>query len=562
MIEMALTLKAKMLGTVILMAVLALVLVTFGLASLASIKAEVENTETTTDKLRLATGAQLDVISWFRSVESLAESGLSAEALAASRRDAANFYRKLNLGLSEIGKLLVLEESRQELKSANELIAAYQKIETTANQLFDAKKFDEAEQAIIKGATIAGRINVHLEKIIQSNNKLAEAAVEGANAAFDAGRNSLLITAVIGITLGLGIGLFVVIVGVARPLAGITATMTAVAGGDLDLTVPGAGRRDEIGKLAAALETFRQSGLDKRRLETEAERQKKAAESDRKRTLNELADGLESSVMGVVGSVSSAAEKLQSNAQGLSATAEQTSRQAMAVSAASEQATTNVQTVAAAAEELASSVNEISRQVGESSRIATVAVDEANRTNTTVAGLSEAAQKIGEVVGLINNIASQTNLLALNATIEAARAGEAGKGFAVVASEVKNLANQTAKATDDIQAQVAQMQTVTATAVDAIRSITGTIARMSEITTTIASAVEEQGAATQEIARNVQQASAGTQEVSSSITGVTRAAAEAGQLSGDVLGAAKDLAAQAEQLRREVDTFIRRIRSA
>jgi len=221
-----------------------------------------------------------------------------------------------------------------------------------------------------------------------------------------------------------------------------------------------------------------------------------------------------------------------------------------------------VQTVAAATEELSSSVNEISRQVSESSRIANVAVDEANKTNITVAGLSDAAQKIGEVVGLINNIASQTNLLALNATIEAARAGEAGKGFAVVASEVKNLANQTAKATEDIQGQVGQMQSVTGTAVDAIKGITGTIQRMSEITTTIASAVEEQGAATREIARNVQQASTGTREVSSNIGGVTQAAGETGHMAGSVLGATKELSRQTDRLRQEVDAFVRRVRTS
>ena len=228
--------------------------------------------------------------------------------------------------------------------------------------------------------------------------------------------------------------------------------------------------------------------------------------------------------------------------------------------AAAEQASVNVQTVASATEELSASIGEISRQVTESTRIASGAVEEANRTNGTVAGLQEAAQKIGEVVQLINNIASQTNLLALNATIEAARAGDAGKGFAVVASEVKNLANQTAKATEDIQNQVGQMQSVTGHTVEAIRSITGTITRMSEIATAIASAVEEQGAATQEISRNVQEASRGTAEVSGSIQGVVAIARDTGGGAGETLAAANSLGTAAENLSVEVDRFIGTIR--
>jgi methyl-accepting chemotaxis protein len=258
----------------------------------------------------------------------------------------------------------------------------------------------------------------------------------------------------------------------------------------------------------------------------------------------------------VVKSVAAASNELKSTAESMSATAEETSRQATTVAAASEQATTNVQTVASAAEELSSSIAEISRQVAESASIAGQAVDEAGRTNATVQSLAEAAQKIGQVVELINDIASQTNLLALNATIEAARAGEAGKGFAVVASEVKNLANQTAKATEEIAAQINEMQTTTNGAVGAIQGISGTIGRISEIATSIASAVEEQGAATQEIARNVQQAAAGTQDVSANIGGVTQAAGETGAGASQVLSAADELSRQSAQLQTEIDQFL------
>jgi len=258
----------------------------------------------------------------------------------------------------------------------------------------------------------------------------------------------------------------------------------------------------------------------------------------------------------VVGIVSSSSEELQSTAQSMAATAEETSRQSQSVAAAAEEATTNVQTVAAAAEEMAKSIEEIGRQVTQSSTIAGRAVDEANRTNTSVEGLAEAAQKIGEVVELISDIASQTNLLALNATIEAARAGDAGKGFAVVASEVKSLANQTAKATEEIAAQIAGMQEATKGTVDAIKGISNTIGEISEIASAIASAVEEQSAATQEISRNVQEAATGTQDVSANITSVNDAATETGKSAGDVLTAAQELSKQGDRLREEIEKFI------
>ncbi len=265
---------------------------------------------------------------------------------------------------------------------------------------------------------------------------------------------------------------------------------------------------------------------------------------------------------GTLEAVTGAATGLQSTAQTLSGTADTATRQAMAVSAASEQASTNVQTVAAAAEELASSIAEIGRQVTASVRTTQRAVDEANQTNVLVRALADGAQRIGEVVKLINDIAGQTNLLALNATIEAARAGEAGKGFAVVASEVKSLANQTAKATEDIAAQVGSIQESTAKAVTAIDAIRATITGVNEISTTIAAAVEEQDAATKEIARNVQQAAAGTSEVTSNISGVNDAAGHTGRGAGQVLEAAALLSKQSDVLRSDIGAFFERVRTA
>jgi methyl-accepting chemotaxis protein len=291
--------------------------------------------------------------------------------------------------------------------------------------------------------------------------------------------------------------------------------------------------------------------------------------SDRIRIANEaqqqtqqIARNFEATIGGLVQSLAATAVEMRTASQGMSKTAEHASEQATSVLANVEEASGNVQIVAAATEELSSSVSEIGRQVTQSTEIASQAVDEANRTNTTVQGLSTAAQKIGDVVKLISDIANQTNLLALNATIEAARAGEAGRGFAVVASEVKSLASQTGKATEDISAQVAAMQSATSEVVEAIKHIGGTIGLMNEIAMAIASAVEEQGSATQEIARNVQATASGTNQMTNSIGGVTRAAGEAGAAAGKVVVLADDLGAQTETLRTNVENFLAKIRAA
>jgi methyl-accepting chemotaxis protein len=364
----------------------------------------------------------------------------------------------------------------------------------------------------------------------------------------------------IAVLFGIGIGFFVAR-GITKPVTAMTQAMGVLAGGDTSVQIPAQGQKDEIGAMANAVQVFKDNMMETERLRAEQEEAKKRADAERRKGLLDLADRFESSVGGVVGAVTSAATEMQSTAQSLSATAEEASRQSTAVAAASEQTTQNVQTVAAATEELTSSIREISNQVTESTRIIGGAVTQAEDTNAKVKGLSQAAQKIGEVVTLINEIASQTNLLALNATIEAARAGEAGKGFAVVASEVKNLATQTAKATEEIAGQVKSIQDSTESAAQAIQAITVTINRVNEISTAIASAVEEQGAATQEISRNVQEASTGTAEVSTNITGVTQASQQTSAGSAEVLSAASELATNGERLKTEVESFLRTVRA-
>ena len=349
---------------------------------------------------------------------------------------------------------------------------------------------------------------------------------------------------------------------IAKPLGLLGARMQALADGKLDGEIPGIGRGDEVGAMAATVQIFKDSAVRIRGLEeAEAATQARAA-AERRAAMENIASDFERSVTGIVRSVSTAAAGMQTTAQSMTATASDASARAATVGAASESASNNVGTVAAAAEELSSSVAEISRQVARSSEIASKAVGDAERTNATVQALSTGAEKIGEVVKLIHSIAAQTNLLALNATIEAARAGESGRGFAVVASEVKALANQTAKATEEISAQVAAMQSSTSDAVVSIGGITETIAQMSEITVSISSAIDQQGDATREIARNIQSVAAGSSEISAHIGGVTTAASATGKAASDVLSNARELDNQSGMLRNAVDEFLVKVRAA
>jgi methyl-accepting chemotaxis protein len=348
---------------------------------------------------------------------------------------------------------------------------------------------------------------------------------------------------------------------VIRPLQAIRDAMLKLAQGDVATAIPGLGRTDEIGQMADAVQVFKDTRIAADKLAAE---QAAAHEVKEQRTarIEMLTRAFETKSGELVGRLSTAANDLQATAQSMAGTAGQTTQQAAGVAAAAEQASVNVQTVASASDQLASSITEISRQVAHSARIASKAKEDAQRTDSVVQALADGAQKVGEVVSLIGSIAGQTNLLALNATIEAARAGDAGKGFAVVASEVKNLATQTAKATEDIARQIAQIQAATKEAVESIQGIGMTIGEISEIAATIAAAAEEQSSATHNIATSVQQAAAGTQEVTAHITGVSQGANDTGSAASRVLGAAGELSRQAEQLRDEVGQYIGGVKAA
>ena len=346
------------------------------------------------------------------------------------------------------------------------------------------------------------------------------------------------------------------------PIVNMTDSMQALAGGNLETEISGQDRKDEIREMAGAVQVFKENAVERARLEADQAKQDERLETEKRVTMNKLADDFESSVQGVVQTVSTSSSQLQTTAQTLSGVVRTANEQTASVSSASDQAASNVQSVASAAEELSASIREISNQVGRSSEIAKTAVDEATKADEMVNGLDTAAQKVGDVVQLITDIAEQTNLLALNATIEAARAGDAGKGFAVVASEVKNLANQTARATDEIGKQIGEIQSASLEAVGSIKGIARTISEINSITEGVSSSVDEQNTATAEIARNVQQVAAGTDQVSSNITGISDSIGKTDASAKDVLTAADGLSEQSGILRDQVSGFIQKIRNA
>lgn len=403
-------------------------------------------------------------------------------------------------------------------------------------------------------------VNNQLEKFLDTLAQSRDQRLTGIYS--DMARGRMIFAGAIAAVMLAAIGLAFLVSGlIAAPMVAMAGAVERIAAKDYEVAVPASGQKDELGKIAHAVDVLKEQSINADRLAAEQQRSHEA-DNARRHALETAIAEFESAAREVVESVSAAAEEMRASAEVMNKTTEHVSRQAVAVAAGSEEASTNVHNVASASEQLSASISEIGRQSASSTRIASKAVADAKATDSKVQSLAEAAQKIGDVVKLISDVAGQTNLLALNATIEAARAGEAGKGFAVVASEVKNLATQTAKATDEIAAQVKSIQDATRESVASIQGIGGTIAEIDEIATTIAAAVEEQGSATQEIARNIQQAAKGTQDVSSNIASVTQATTEAGSAAAHVLDAAAELAKQSTSLRAQVDSFLGHVRVA
>jgi len=448
---------------------------------------------------------------------------------------------KIVQGIKELSTLL--EEYRQALSKLVENAKAIDELTT---------EMAESATAIMQGSGAMKAALLSDQQRLESESDASIGETERLIVMLAAG--GFLLGGVLAVLLGKGIS---------RPMTAMCKAMRELAGGHFDVVLPGLGRKDELGEMAAAVEEFKMQAIAKAERDAAAQdAQNRASSAARRTELIRFADDFEAAVGAIVSNVSASAVQLESAAGTLTRTAETTQNLSSRVAGASEEASSNMQSVATATEELSASVDEIGRRVRESNKIAEAAVVQAQQTDGRIGKLSRAAQQIGDVVKLITAIAEQTNLLALNATIESARAGEAGRGFAVVASEVKSLASQTAKATDEISSHISGMQDATQESVAAIKEIGGTIAQISSIASSIASAVEQQSSATQEIARSVQSVAQGTQEAATNIMQVNRGATETGSASEEVLNSAKSLSTESTRLREELDRFMANIRAA
>ena len=449
------------------------------------------------------------------------------------------------------------EKVRQGLKEISGLLEEYRK--SLTKLIENSKEIDELTLEMTESAAAINKLSAAMKSDLLADQKRLE---EESDATIGETEQLILILAAGGFVRGC-IWAFFLGIGISRPIARMCGAMRELAAGNFDVVLPGLGRKDELGEMAGAVEEFKLQAVAKAERDAASqESQSKAASAARRAELIRFADEFESAVGAIVSNVSASAVQLEASAGTLTRTAETTQSLSSQVAGASEEASSNMQSVASATEELSASVDEIGRRVKESSQIAEAAVRQAEQTDSRIGKLSRAAQEIGDVVKLITAIAEQTNLLALNATIEAARAGDAGRGFTVVASEVKSLASQTAKATDEISNHISGMQGATQESVAAIKEIGGTIGKISDIASTIASAVEQQSTATQEIAKSVQNVAQGTQEAAASVMQVNRGATETGTASEEVLNSARSLSSESTRLREELDRFMANIRAA
>jgi methyl-accepting chemotaxis protein len=557
----------KILAVILLLAGVAVSISWLGIAAMGTLKQDADNMSLSARRALTAAQANQNVIVLSRSEFRIALDP-SPENRQAVHEVVDEQTRQFNQRLNDLANTRD-ERAKSLLPAVKDALADYRKAMQDTLNLADGTKDVQLSETTMRLRDSAMKGRAAAEKLQGSIRAVSDRLIERvdnytkqASDEYETSARLMIMVAVAGILLGVAAGYLIGQFGIVKPIHLLKNVMEAFALNDLDADVPGTERGDELGEMARTVAVFKNNALDVERMRVDQRAAEQHGAGQRKADMHRLADAFENAIGEIIETVSSASTQLEASATSLTATASRAQEVTTTVAAASEQASTNVQAVAAATEEMASTVNEISRQVQQSARMAGEAVDQAHRTNDRVSELSKAAGRIGDVVELINTIAGQTNLLALNATIEAARAGEAGRGFAVVASEVKALAQQTAKATGEIGQQIAGIQSATQDSVNAIKEISGTIERLSEISSTIAAAVEEQGAATQEISRNVQQAAEGTQQVSYNITDVQRDAGETGSASSQVLSAAQLLSRDGNRLRLEVSEFLRSVRVA
>ena len=557
----------KILAIVVVMAAVADGISFLGIHALASLNDGADNMKFAAQRALDAARANQNVIALNR-----AEFRVALDPTAENRAEVHKVIdeqmKLYEAGINEVSTTRD-DQARSMLPAVNEAMADYKRnMENTlriADEVKDAQLAADAAKlrdSAMKSRASAEKLRATVKGVADRLNERVANLSATATVEYETASRLMIIIAVVGVLFGMSAGFMIGQYGVAKPIRSIVELLRKLANGEFAVEVQGTDREDEIGDIAKAAVVFKDNGLAKVRMEQEQKENEKRVAEQRKADIIKMADSFEGAVGEIIETVSSASTELEASAESLTKTAERAQHVTTTVAAASEEASTNVQSVASATEELSSSVNEIRRQVQESARMANEAVDQARKTNDRVGELSKAAARIGDVVELINTIAGQTNLLALNATIEAARAGEAGRGFAVVASVVKALAEQTAKATGEIGQQITGIQAATQDSVTAIKEISGTIEKLSEISSTIAAAVEEQGAATQEISRNVQQAALGTEQVSSNITDVQRGAGETGSASSQVLSAAQSLSRDSNRLKLEVGKFLNTVRAA